>query len=99
MLLIRLVHCPDCHRQTIVRQFDCLLDCNNKANCVCSRYKIGSDPAGWLTVDPHTGDITTVNTPDRESPHVVNGTYTILLNAVDNGKTVLLLAWTHTKYN
>ncbi|XP_010753854.3 cadherin-like protein 26 [Larimichthys crocea] len=48
-------------------------------------YKIGSDPAGWLTVDPHTGDITTVNTPDRESPHVVNGTYTILLNAVDNG--------------
>uniref|UniRef100_A0A3Q3XIV5 Cadherin domain-containing protein n=1 Tax=Mola mola TaxID=94237 RepID=A0A3Q3XIV5_MOLML len=33
-------------------------------------------PAGWLKVDPHTGDITTVRTPDRESPHVVNGLYT-----------------------
>uniref|UniRef100_A0A3B4VEY3 Cadherin 27 n=1 Tax=Seriola dumerili TaxID=41447 RepID=A0A3B4VEY3_SERDU len=48
-------------------------------------YKIGSDPAGWVAVDPHAGDITTVKTPDRESPHVVNGVYTILLHAVDNG--------------
>uniref|UniRef100_A0A3B4VE23 Cadherin 27 n=1 Tax=Seriola dumerili TaxID=41447 RepID=A0A3B4VE23_SERDU len=43
------------------------------------------DPAGWVAVDPHAGDITTVKTPDRESPHVVNGVYTILLHAVDNG--------------
>ncbi|XP_070708486.1 cadherin-like protein 26 [Pempheris klunzingeri] len=48
-------------------------------------YKIGSDPAGWVTVDPHTGDITTVKTPDRESPHVVNGLYTVILHAVDFG--------------
>lgn len=48
-------------------------------------YKVGSDPAGWVTVDPNTGDITTVKTPDRESPHVVDGIYTILLTAVDNG--------------
>ncbi|XP_023283791.1 cadherin-like protein 26 [Seriola lalandi dorsalis] len=48
-------------------------------------YTIGSDPAGWVAVDPHAGDITTVKTPDRESPHVVNGVYTILLHAVDNG--------------
>ncbi|XP_040015002.1 cadherin-like protein 26 [Xiphias gladius] len=52
-------------------------------------YKVGSDPAGWVTVDPHTGDITTVKTPDRESPHVVNGVYTILLHAVDNGNPPL----------
>ncbi|KAM4588696.1 cadherin-like protein 26 [Odontesthes bonariensis] len=49
-------------------------------------YKVGSDPAGWVTVDPHTGDITTIKTPDRESPHVVDGLYTILLHAVDDGK-------------
>lgn len=50
------------------------------------RYHIGSDPAGWFTVDPKTGDITTVSPPDRESPHVVDGIYTILVYAVDNGE-------------
>ncbi|XP_008291658.1 cadherin-like protein 26 [Stegastes partitus] len=49
-------------------------------------YKVGHDPAGWVTVDPHTGDITTVKPPDRESPHVVDGLYTILLHAVDDGE-------------
>ncbi|XP_070759291.1 cadherin-like protein 26 [Enoplosus armatus] len=49
-------------------------------------YKVGHDPASWVTVDPHTGDITTAKTPDRESPHVINGVYTILLHAVDDGK-------------
>ncbi|XP_063766564.1 cadherin-like protein 26 isoform X2 [Eleginops maclovinus] len=49
-------------------------------------YKVGSDPAGWVTVDPHTGDITTAGTPDRESPHVSDGVYTILLHAVDDGE-------------
>ncbi|KAM9813786.1 cadherin-like protein 26 [Neosynchiropus ocellatus] len=49
-------------------------------------YKVGHDPAGWLMVDPSTGDITTVKTPDRESPHVVNGVYRVLVHAVDNGR-------------
>ncbi|XP_056293332.1 cadherin-like protein 26 [Pseudoliparis swirei] len=49
--------------------------------------KVGSDPAGWVTVDPQTGDVTTAETPDRESPHVVNGVYTVVLHAVDDGKT------------
>ncbi|XP_074524792.1 cadherin-like protein 26 [Halichoeres trimaculatus] len=47
-------------------------------------YKVGHDPAGWMWVDPHTGDITTVQSPDRESPHVVDGVYRILLHAVDD---------------
>uniref|UniRef100_A0A3Q1FVE7 Cadherin 27 n=1 Tax=Acanthochromis polyacanthus TaxID=80966 RepID=A0A3Q1FVE7_9TELE len=51
-----------------------------------SHASVGHDPAGWVTVDPHTGDITTVKTPDRESPHVVNGLYTVLLHAVDKGE-------------
>lgn len=49
---------------------------------------MGHDPAGWMTVDPHTGDITTIQSPDRESPHVIDGVYQILLHAVDNGKTL-----------
>uniref|UniRef100_UPI0037E92B56 cadherin-like protein 26 isoform X2 n=1 Tax=Semicossyphus pulcher TaxID=241346 RepID=UPI0037E92B56 len=52
-------------------------------------YKVGHDPAAWVTVDPHTGDVTTVNTPDRESPHVVDGVYTVLLHAVDDGNPPL----------
>ncbi|GLD62222.1 cadherin-like protein 26 [Lates japonicus] len=54
-------------------------------------YKVGSDPAGWVTVDPQTGDITTVKTPDRESPHVINGVYTVLLHAEDDGYTAGLV--------
>ncbi|KAM8867958.1 cadherin-like protein 26 [Synchiropus picturatus] len=49
-------------------------------------YKVGHDPAGWLMVDPNTGDIMTVKTPDRESPHVINGIYRVLVYAVDNGR-------------
>ncbi|XP_053171459.1 cadherin-like protein 26 [Scomber japonicus] len=49
-------------------------------------YSIGHDPAGWVTIDPHTGNITTVKTLDRESPHVVNGVYTVLIHAVDDGE-------------
>lgn len=52
------------------------------------RYTVRNDSAGWMIVDPHTGDITVAKTPDRESSHVVNGVYTIVLNAVDNGKTL-----------
>ncbi|XP_019214208.1 cadherin-like protein 26 isoform X6 [Oreochromis niloticus] len=48
-------------------------------------YKVGNDPAGWVTVNSVTGDITMIKTPDRESPHVVNGIYTILVYAVDKG--------------
>uniref|UniRef100_A0A3Q1K209 Cadherin domain-containing protein n=1 Tax=Anabas testudineus TaxID=64144 RepID=A0A3Q1K209_ANATE len=50
---------------------------------------VAHDPSGWVTVDPNTGDITTVKSPDRESPHVVNGVYSILLYAVDKGEPPL----------
>uniref|UniRef100_A0A3Q3BFS5 Cadherin-like protein 26 n=1 Tax=Kryptolebias marmoratus TaxID=37003 RepID=A0A3Q3BFS5_KRYMA len=49
------------------------------------RYKIGEDPAGWMKIDPNTGNITTIQTCDRESPHVVDSVYTLLLHAVDKG--------------
>uniref|UniRef100_A0A3P8UZP3 Cadherin 27 n=1 Tax=Cynoglossus semilaevis TaxID=244447 RepID=A0A3P8UZP3_CYNSE len=50
-------------------------------------YKVENDPAGWVTVDPHTGEVTTVKSLDRESTHVTNNIYTILLHAVDNPMT------------
>lgn len=56
-------------------------------HCVCSRrYKMGYDPAGWLRVDAKTGEVTTVKSPDRESPHVVDGVYAVILLAVDKGE-------------
>lgn len=47
---------------------------------------MGRDPARWVKVNPNTGKITTIKELDRESPHVVNGVYTILVYAVEEGK-------------
>nr|XP_023661280.1 cadherin-like protein 26 isoform X1 [Paramormyrops kingsleyae] len=52
-------------------------------------YKIEKDPGNWVTVNPKTGQITTVKTLDRESPYVVNNTYTVTLYAIDKGKPPL----------
>ncbi|XP_028591202.2 cadherin-like protein 26 isoform X3 [Podarcis muralis] len=49
------------------------------------RYKIASDPGGWVTVDEHSGTVTNVKTLDRESPHVNNSIYTIVIHAIDDG--------------
>ncbi|XP_038151113.1 cadherin-like protein 26 isoform X1 [Cyprinodon tularosa] len=49
-------------------------------------YKIGHDPAGWMKIDAQTGNITTKKLVDRESSHVVNNIYTLIVQAVDNGK-------------
>lgn len=52
---------------------------------------VGHDPDGWVTVDPHTGNITTAKRLDRESPYVVDNIYTVIMHAVDNGKTSALV--------
>lgn len=60
------------------------------------RYEILEDPANWVTIDKKTGEVKSVKPIDRESPFL-NGTntYTILIGAIDNGKT-----WHHHKiYN
>ncbi|XP_033009555.1 cadherin-like protein 26 [Lacerta agilis] len=49
------------------------------------RYKVASDPGGWVTVDEHSGTVTNVKTLDRESPHVNNSVYTIVIHAIDDG--------------
>uniref|UniRef100_A0A8C3TM60 Desmoglein 2 n=1 Tax=Catharus ustulatus TaxID=91951 RepID=A0A8C3TM60_CATUS len=42
-------------------------------------YMKGKDAANWVTVDSVTGEIRLAKNLDYESPHVVNGTYTITM--------------------
>ncbi|XP_077057635.1 cadherin-1 [Siphateles boraxobius] len=48
-------------------------------------YKIGSDPAGWLSVTPDTGIITVKSLMDRESHLVKDGKYRAIILALDDG--------------
>ncbi|XP_024118230.2 cadherin-1 [Oryzias melastigma] len=50
------------------------------------KFKIGSDPAGWLNVDENTGLVTVKNLMDRESAFVKNDTYTALILSYDDGR-------------
>ncbi|NXH16013.1 CADH1 protein, partial [Bucco capensis] len=49
------------------------------------RYRMGSDPAGWLAIDPENGIVTAAQPLDRESPHAINSTYKAIVLAVDSG--------------
>ncbi|KAM6981983.1 cadherin-2-like [Tautogolabrus adspersus] len=49
-------------------------------------YKKEGDKAGWVTVDPVSGKVTTSKPLDRESPFVTNNTYIVHIIAADNGK-------------
>lgn len=40
------------------------------------RYAKGHDPDNWLVIDEDTAEIRLNKMPDRESPFVVDGTYT-----------------------
>ena len=46
---------------------------------------MGSDPAGWLSVDRETGLVKVRRPMDRESPFVKDDTYKALILAVDDG--------------
>ncbi|CAI9591433.1 unnamed protein product, partial [Staurois parvus] len=57
----------------------------DKAQIQKITYKMGNDPAGWLSVNPENGIITGNGQLDRESVFVKNGTYRAIILAVDNG--------------
>ncbi|XP_010577991.1 PREDICTED: cadherin-1 [Haliaeetus leucocephalus] len=48
-------------------------------------YRMGSDPAGWLAIDPENGFVTVAQPLDRESVHAINSTYKAIVLAVDSG--------------
>lgn len=62
--------------------------------CVCLsdllvlvlRYSKLSDPANWLRINTSNGEITTLATLDRESPHVKNNIYEATFLAADDGQ-------------
>ncbi|XP_072527101.1 B-cadherin-like [Salminus brasiliensis] len=47
-------------------------------------YRVGADPAGWLSVDRETGLIRVRSPMDRESPFMKDGKYKALILAVDD---------------
>lgn len=58
---------------------------NNNIAYFCCRYIKGFDPNNWLTIDPVTAEIKLNKMPDRESPHLVNGTYFAKILCVSEG--------------
>uniref|UniRef100_K7FIR4 Cadherin-1 n=1 Tax=Pelodiscus sinensis TaxID=13735 RepID=K7FIR4_PELSI len=49
-------------------------------------YSMGSDPAGWLAINPENGIITAILPLDREGSLVSNSTYKAIVLAVDSGQ-------------
>ncbi|XP_058619518.1 cadherin-like protein 26 isoform X3 [Onychostoma macrolepis] len=49
------------------------------------KFVTGEDIDKWITIDAKTGKVSTIKILDRESPFVINSTYTTTLYAVDEG--------------
>ncbi|XP_062318314.1 B-cadherin-like isoform X1 [Osmerus eperlanus] len=51
------------------------------------KYQLERDHAGWLSLNESTGLLVVRSSLDRESPFIIDGTYTVLILAIDNAET------------
>lgn len=66
--------------------FPKILHYNPLIHLLCSRYAKGHDPGNWFVIDEETAEIKMIKQPDRESPFLVNGTYTAEILAISKGE-------------
>lgn len=56
----------------------------------CSSYHILRDPAGWLAMDPDSGQVTAAGVLDREDEQFVRtNIYEVMVLATDDGESFL----------
>ncbi|KAK2822450.1 hypothetical protein Q5P01_022515 [Channa striata] len=58
------------------------IDPETKSSNGIKYYKV-KDPAGWISFDRNNGEVRVASTIDRESPFAPNGTYNVIVKAVD----------------
>ncbi|KAI4898649.1 hypothetical protein NFI96_026010, partial [Prochilodus magdalenae] len=66
------------------QDYDCVSEWGPHFKKLADMYRVGADPAGWLSVDAETGLVKVRSPMDRESPFVKEGRYTALILAVDD---------------
>ncbi|KAJ6650659.1 hypothetical protein lerEdw1_005112, partial [Lerista edwardsae] len=49
------------------------------------RYRVASDPSGWVTINEKSGIVTTRKRVDKDTPDANNSVYTIVIHAIDDG--------------
>ncbi|XP_066480819.1 cadherin-like protein 26 [Tiliqua scincoides] len=49
------------------------------------RYRVASDPEGWVTINENSGIVMTRKKVDKDAPDVNNSIYNIVIHAIDDG--------------
>lgn len=87
-------YCFTCWHVNVVCLYACTLFCfrSDQVVSLAPRYKLDKDLARWLSVDEDTGLVKVKHSMDRESHHVKDDKYTVLILGYDNGKIPIELS-------